>query len=131
MIDLQSLTVQKLGYFGPEHTIACFRLNLHCDVKSLLVTHEGFVLKDEVLYDFHMLHGYPDCNKIQSDLGKGLTLVSKEHSSILKRGMYLYEVSNTADECILAFPATGEELYFEIYALDYTGAMHLILSTEL
>ena len=119
-----------MGYFGPKHTIACFRLNLH-GVESLLVTHEGFVLKDEVLYDFHMLHGYPDCHKIQSDLGKGLTLVRKEHSSILKRGMYLYEVSNSADEYILAFPATGEELYFEIYALDYTGAMHLILSTEL
>ena len=130
MKDLQSSIVQKLGYFGPEHTIACFRLNLHSDVKSLLVSHEGFVLSDEMSY-FQMHHGYPNCNKIKSDLGNGLTLVSKEHSSILKRGMYLYEVSNTEYECILAFPATGEELYFEIYALDYTGAMHLILSTEL
>lgn len=129
MIDLQSLTVQKLGYFGPKHTIACFRLNLH-GVESLLVTHEGFELRDEVFY-FCTTHAYPDCHKIQSNLGKGLTLVRKEHSSILKRGMYLYEVSNSADEYILAFPATGEEVYFEIYALDYTGAMHLILSTEL
>lgn len=39
MKDLQSSIVQKLGYFGPEHTIACFRLNRRKrTVQTLILT---------------------------------------------------------------------------------------------
>lgn len=69
MKDLQSSIVQKLGYFGPEHTIACFRLQLHPAVKSLLVTHEGFVLSDEISY-FQMYHGIPIAIKYNLTLAK-------------------------------------------------------------
>ena len=68
----------------------------------------------------------------QKDLGKGLSFVKKEYTENLNRSLFLFDFEYTSDKLhILAVPATGEEIYFEIYGVDQFGALVLLIEREL
>lgn len=96
---------------------------------KVLVAHEGHWIDKDGMICHKEYELYED---VQKDLGKGLTFVKKEYSEILKRSLFLFEFEYTSDRnYILAVPATGEEIYFEIYGVDQFGALVLLLEREL
>ena len=73
-----------------------------------------------------------EINLQQKDLGKGLTFIRKEYSENRKRSLFLFDFEYVSDgNYLLAVPATGEEIYFEIYGVDQSGAMVLLVEREL
>lgn len=94
--------------------------------EELLVAHEG---------NWTTRIGYPEYEHyedVQKDLGKGLTFETKEYSELHKRSFFLYSFDWSGyGEYILAVPATGEEIYFEIYGVDSYGALVLLVEREL
>lgn len=126
--------IQKLSYCGPKYTVARFKIDkslLPTKTKALLVAQEGHCIDERYLEDWH---GYSSYHDIQQALGHGMTLIEKEYSTMLKRKLFLYQldwIPSNNDDYILAFPATGEEIYFEIYAMDTFNILHLMLHCEL
>ena len=74
---------------------------------------------------------YKNYGDVQGDLGKGLVFRRKEFSVINRRSLFLFEIDKTCNEHILAVPATGEEIYFEIYGVDTEGDLVLLVKREL
>ena len=68
---------------------------------------------------------------VQGDLGKGLVFRRKGFSVINRRSLFLFEIDKTCNEHILAVPATGEEIYFEIYGVDTDGNILPLVTREL
>lgn len=73
---------------------------------------------------------YDSYEDVQKVLGTGLTFVSKEYSTILKRILISYSFKY-GSEAVLAVPATGEEIYFEIYGSDKYHGLNLLVEREL
>lgn len=73
---------------------------------------------------------YESYEDVQKALGSGLEFISKEFSTVLKRSLISYSFEY-GSEAILAVPATGEEIYFEIYGSDRTHAIFLLEEREL
>ena len=97
--------------------------------ERLLVAHEGDWIGEYGMICYPEYKAYED---VQTDLGKGLVFVNKEYSELLRRSLFLYDFEHTSDaEYILSVPATGEEIYFEIYGIDHLGAKVLLLDMEL
>lgn len=67
---------------------------------------------------------------IQELSGNGLRLVSQEYSKDRNRSVFTYSFE-TGDDAILAVPATGEELCYEIYGCDSNQDLHLLDEGEL
>ena len=97
--------------------------------EKLLVAHEGDWIGEYGMICYPEYKAYED---VQTALGKGLVFVNKEYSELLGRSLFLYDFEHTSDaEYILSVPATGEEIYFEIYGIDHLGAKVLLLDMEL
>ena len=97
--------------------------------ERLLVAHEGDWIGEYGMICYPEYKAYED---VQTALGKGLVFVNKEYSELLRRSLFLYDFEHTSDaEYILSVPATGEEIYFEIYGIDHLGAKVLLLDMEL
>jgi len=99
-------------------------------IDRILIAHEG-----DWLSPFAMLcrEGYDNYEDVQEDLGDGFKFVGKEYSNLLNRSFFLYEIARPAKELgyKIAVPATGEEVYFEIYGLDSRNHLHLLWEQEL
>lgn len=59
--------------------------------------------------------------------------MGKEYSKLLNRSLFLYEIAPPVKGLgyKIAVPATGEEVYFEIYGVDSNGIQYLMLHREL
>ena len=99
------------------------------DFDKILVAHEGRWVDSDGMICHPEYEHYED---VQKDLGKGLTFIRKEYSENRKRSLFLFDFEYTSDRnYILAVPATGEEIYFEIYGVDQFGRLVLLLEREL
>ncbi len=132
-LSMNNKAIRRLDYCGPQHSVARFRIDqslLPIRTDALLVAQEGHCIDEGML---KIPHGYTSYHEIQHALGNGMTLIEKEHSSILKRTLFLYQFNRLPDkdDYLLAFPATCEEIYFEIYAMDRFNVAHLLLHCEL
>ncbi len=122
-----------IGWCGPSCIYASFRIdrmNLPNgkDITALLVAHEGnWVTEGGMCCHAHYKY-YED---VQGDLGKGIVFRRKGFSVINHRSLFLFEIDKTCNEHILAVPATGEEIYFEIYGVDTDGNILLLVKREL
>ena len=97
-------------------------------IDKLLVAHEGNWTKEESMFCYDECKHYED---VQNDLGKGLILKRKDYSKINYRILFLYEFDNTCNDHILAVPATGEEIDFEIYGVNQFGDLVLLVKMDL
>ena len=98
------------------------------NLTAILVAHEGDWTTEEGMCCHAHYKSYED---VQSDLGKGLVFRRKGFSVINRRSLFLFEIDKTCNEHILAVPATGEEIYFEIYGVDTDGNILLLVKREL
>lgn len=95
---------------------------------KILVAHEGNWVTSEIWF-------LPNCKyyeDLQKAYGHGLTFVKKGYSEINKRTLFLYNLDSTMDgNHILAVFPTGEEFGFEIYGIDKSGDLVLLVEREL
>lgn len=97
--------------------------------ERILVSHEGNWIDSNGMICHPDYKLYED---VQAALGKGLTFVKKEYSKLMNRSRFLYDFEYQSDgDYVLAVPATGEEIYFEIYGVDQFGALVLLVEREL
>lgn len=97
-------------------------------VTGLLVAHEGDWIKGEAMSFYS---GYERYEDVQKALGKGLEFRGKSISREYRRSLFLFTFSPKATDCVLAVPATGEEIDFEVYALVPSGRLVLLVEQEL
>ena len=95
--------------------------------KRVIVAHEGNWLTS----DFRQFYGYDTYEDAQRKYGIGLIFVSKEYSDVLNRTLFSFEFEDFFSEAILAVPATGEEIYFEVYGSDNNHGLVLLTEREL
>ncbi len=123
--------IQFLGY---NDSYALFNIrrgklpdDKHFD--KVLVAHEGDWIDSRGMICHPEYEHYED---VQKELGKGLSFISKEYSAILNRSLFLFDFEYVPEGLYtLAVPATGEEIYFEIYGVDQSGALVLLVEREL
>lgn len=98
--------------------------------ERILIAHEGNWTDATTMRFYKDYENYED---VQQDLGDGLKFVGKEYSKLLNRSFFLYEIVRPVKGLgyKIAVPATGEEVYFEIYGLDSKGIQYLMLQREL
>ena len=123
--------VQFLGWNG-SYALFCIKRDILPNEKhfdKVLVAHEGHWIDTDGMICHKEYELYED---VQKDLGKGLTFIKKEYSEILKRSLFLFDFEYTPEgDYLLSVPATGEEIYFEIYGVDQSGALVLLVEREL
>ena len=125
--------INFLNFCGPSRIYASFhidRMDLPKgkNLMAILVAHEGDWTTEEGMYCHDHYKYYEN---VQSDLGKGLVFRRKGFSAINSKSLFLFEIDKTCNEHILAVPATGEEIYFEIYGIDKSGDLVLLVDREL
>ena len=123
--------VQFLGWKGCYALFSIKRGTLPNEkyFDKVLVAHEGHWTDAKDMMCHREYEFYED---VQKDLGKGLSFVKKEYTEIQNRSLFLFDFEYTSDKLhILAVPATGEEIYFEIYGVDQFGALVLLIEREL
>ena len=125
--------INFLDFCGPSRIYASFhidRMDLPNgkNLTAILVAHEGDWTTEKGMYCHDHYKYYED---VQSDLGKGLIFKLKGFSKVNRRSLFLFELDKTCNEHILAVPATGEEIYFEIYGVDTDGNILLLVKLEL
>ena len=131
---LDKLIMKLVKFVGCNGTYASFQIERKMlpngnRFERLLVAHEGDWIGENGMMCYPEYKFYED---VQTALGKGLVFVNKEYSDLLRRTLFLYDFERTPDtEYVLSVPATGEEIYFEIYGIDHLGAKVLLLDMEL
>lgn len=118
--NINILVAQEGNWLTREGMSCCWNIPMRLRISS--------ILKHKMLP--HRFENYED---IQKYLGRGLTFVGKEYSGLLNRTMvkFAFDDSTESEKYILAVPATGEEINFEIYGFTRDKALILILSREL
>lgn len=125
--------INFLNFCGPSRIYASFhidRMDLPNgkNLTAILVAHEGDWTTEEGMSCHFPYKRYED---VQKDLGKGLIFKRKGFSKVNRRSLFLFDIDKTSNEHILAVPATGEEIYFEIYGIDKSGDLVLLVEREL
>lgn len=96
-------------------------------IERIIVAHEGNWTTADGMWCYREYDSYED---VQKKLGSGLSFIAKEYSDVLKRSLISYSFEY-GSEVILAVPATGEEIYFEIYGSDRNHGLYLLVELEL
>lgn len=117
--------------FGPFGWFRVWRVAPVTDdrirIKGIIVAHELDWVEGERTYHQYS-SGY---EAIQEKLGINLKFVCKEHSETLQRTLVRYEFEDNYKAGLLFTPATGEEIYFEIYGIDdMHSVLHLMWKGE-
>ncbi len=123
---------EYVEFLGWEGSYARFKIKRHPlpDGRSLnriIVAHEGDWLSDDAMTCHEEYDAYED---VQTDLGNGLVFIAKEYSQLMSRSLFSFSFEY-GNEAILTVPATGEEIYFEIYGADRNHGMFLLEEREL
>lgn len=121
-------------FLGWEGSYARFRIHKTAlpngnDFEQIAVTHEG----DWISYGAMCCHTeYQHYEDVQQSKGKGLIFIGKQFREDIKRSEFKFRfLPWGCNDHILAVPATGEEIYFEIYGLDSNGNSVLLDEREL
>ena len=96
-------------------------------LKSIIVAHEGDWTSEDAMLCHREFRNYED---VQSEMGENLIFERKQYVELLDRTLIEYTFSGNA-KAILAVPATGESIAFEIYGRGTGGACHLLEYREL
>lgn len=121
--------VEFLGWKGTDALFKIKKGILPNDrlLKRIIVAHEGDWISS---IGGLCVHGFKRHEDVQKRLGFGLNFMSKEYSKSLNRSLFFYSFED-GDEATLAVPATGEEIYFEIYGSDGHHGLYLLVEQEL
>lgn len=119
-------------FLGWEGTYAKFKIRRAKlpnggTLERIIVAHEGDWTTAEGMWCYREYEAYEE---VQKELGRGLSFIAKEYSDVLKRSLISYSFKY-GSEAILAVPATGEEIYFEIYGSDRNHGLYLLVEREL
>lgn len=124
-----------IEFIGWERVYGTFRMNSVIlpdgkPIEKLLFIHEGDWIHSDAMSFYQEYILYED---VQRYLGRGLVFKGKEYSVLFKRSLFLYDIDRSSKntEIKICVPATGEEIDFEIYGLDYDGGTHLLIKIEL
>lgn len=126
--------IKFLGWGGPKSHYGLFEIKRGMlpngnSFEKILVAHEGECIDVDSMSFHEEFKLYED---VQKELGKGLSFLEKEYSEHRNRSFFLYDFEYTDDgEYILAVPATGEEIYSEIYGVDQFGSLNLLVKRGL
>ena len=112
-------------------------------MERIIVAHEGrFWIEPNGMKYYPKYNSY---EQVQEGLGQGLTFITKEYSSDMERSLFEYAITYRRPPkrslfeytvgypapIILAVPATGEEIYFDIYGIDQDRQMYRLFHGEL
>ena len=93
---------------------------------KIIISHQGDWISEEAMTCHPEYARYED---VQFDLGDGLLLLRKWYSKENRKSYFEYKIiKNTS---LLAVPATGEEIDFEIYGKSPNNQEILLLKREL
>lgn len=121
-------------FLGWEGSYARFRIHKTplpngYDFKQVVVTHEGDWISVGAMCCYPEYRHYED---VQQSMGKGLIFIGKQFRGDIKRSVFRFKFWPWGSgEYILAVPATGEEVCFEIYGIDSKGNSTLLVEREL
>ena len=93
---------------------------------KILIIHEGDWIGEEAMTCHPRYTRYED---VQFDMGDGLLLLRKWFSLEKRRSYFEYKMIK--NKSLLAVPATGEEIDFEIYGIGTNNNKILLLKREL
>lgn len=129
MNDLVQFTGWEKGLYGTFRIKSLFLSN-GARMEKIITSHEGDWISSFAMFCYD---GYETYESVQKDLGYGLVFLRKEYSSQHNRSKFIYDVTSSSEgtEIKIAVPATGEEIRFEIYAIDSNGQIHLLVEREL
>lgn len=134
-LRIMEKTNSIIEFIGWEHVYGIFRMNSVIlpdgkSIKELLFVHEGDWIHSGAMSFYQEYLLYED---VQHYLGRGLIFKGKEYSVLFKRSLFLYDIDRSSKntEIKICVPATGEEVDFEIYGLDYDDRAHLLIKIEL
>lgn len=123
--------MELIRFLGWEGIYALFevqkgRMPNNRNLDTILISHEGNWLEDEAMICHQKYKRYED---VQFDLGRGLLLLRKWFSPEESRSYFEYKI--LLSNGVLAVPATGEEINFEIYGQGSDRQPLLLLKREL
>lgn len=93
---------------------------------KIVVCHQGNWASEDAMMCHPEYKKYED---VQVALGHGLKLLNKYYLPDKNRTCFEYLVNER--DCVLAVPATGEEINFEVYGIDSNNIKTLLLQREL
>lgn len=122
---------ELVEFLGWERIYAKFRIRRGLlpngrSMCRIIVAHEGDWINPEAMWG----REYESYEDVQKHLGRGLTFMAKEYSAMMGRSLFSYSL-DCCEDIILAVPATGEEIYFEIYGADEHHGLNLLVEREL
>lgn len=120
-----------IRFKGWEDTFALFEVHKglmpnNQMIDKIRISHEGNWIDEDAMICHPKYDKYED---VQKELGKGLWFLRKWYSPQERKSNFEFKVLN--NESILAVPATGEEIDFEIYGLGPARQETLLLKREL
>ena len=112
--------VTCLGHAGPYGMFLGWlvsRVNDNGDVlKGILIAHEVDWRNPECMKGYHQFSF--SYQAAQEKFGRNLKYVGMERSELMRRTLIRFDFEKFTDSALLFTPATGEELYFEIYGIS-------------
>ncbi len=122
-----------IKFLGWRGAYALFEITHRClsdgQLEEIIVAHEGNWTTEEGMVCHREYTKYED---VQDALGEGLEFECKELSQCMGRSLFKFKLKSCAHKYVLAVPATGEEICFEIYGSQgHNHGMHLLVEREL
>lgn len=130
-VEAHECGVAGCGITGPYGLFHAWFVAPRCSdgtkIRGIVVAHEG-----DWTGPLHGYHQYSfSYDAIQKKLGENLKFVGMEFSKVLGRTLIRYDFEDEFKNGLLFTPATGEEIYFEIYGIgERHGMLHLMLACE-
>lgn len=95
-------------------------------IDKIIISHQGDWISEDAMLCHPQYAKYED---VQFDMGEGLQFLRKWFSP--EKGKSYFEYKIIKDKSLLAVPATGEEITFEVYGKGEDGQEILLLQREL
>lgn len=95
-------------------------------IDKILISHQGNWIGEDAMMCHPEYARYED---VQRDMGEGLQFLKKWFSSEKRKSYFEYKIIKP--ESLLAVPATGEEIEFEVYGKGPDNKEILLLKREL
>lgn len=120
-----------VNFKGWNDTFALFDIKREAmndpqELEKIIVCHQGDWLAEDAMDCHPRFENYED---VQTAMGYGLILLNKYFLPDKNRTCFEYLLHEK--DCVLAVPATGEEIDFEIYGISPNQRKTLLLKREL
>lgn len=124
-------TLPVVKFINWQGCYALFSIQSHApqhgiNIQRVIVSQEGDWIGEDAMMCYPQYARYED---VQYDLGDGLFLLRKWLSPEKRKSYFEYEILK--NNSVLAVPATGEEMDFEIYGLGPNNNKFLLIKREL